>query len=83
MLKYSKEMESLKELRQRWLCLAAGKYGLRSIQVEAKFTEWLCSLDMRVTAVETVYRSRGNRCPGVDGLVLGRENLRDQTEKLR
>ena len=30
---------------------------------------------MRVLAVETVHRSRGNRSPGIDGVILTRENL--------
>ena len=32
--------------------------------------------------METVYRSRGNRSPGVDGLVLTRENLLSQVKAL-
>jgi RNA-directed DNA polymerase len=30
---------------------------------------------MRVSAVETVYRSRGNRSPGIYGIILTAENL--------
>jgi len=33
---------------------------------------------MRISAVETVYRSRGNLSPGVDRVVLTRENLVSQ-----
>jgi len=33
--------------------------------------------------VETVYRSRGNRSPGVDGVILTRENLLSQVDALR
>ncbi len=38
---------------------------------------------MRISAVETVYRSRGNRSSGVDGVVLTRENLLSQVDALR
>ena len=82
MLLHSKALIELKLKRQKWLCLAAGKYGMRSTLVETKFSDWLCSLDMRISAVETVYRSRGNRSPGVDGLVLTRENLLSQVKAL-
>jgi len=75
MFHHSKALIELKSKKQMWICLAAGKYGVRSIQVETQFSEWLCSLDMRVSAVETVYRSRGNRSPGIDGNILTRENL--------
>lgn len=37
---------------------------------------------MRISAVEAVYRSRGNRSPGVDGVVLVRENLLNQVNAL-
>lgn len=37
---------------------------------------------MRTLAVETIYRSRGNRSPGVDGMVLTRENLISELKKL-
>jgi len=75
MILHSKALIELKTKKQMWLCLAAGKYGVRSIQVETQFSEWLCSLDMRVSAVETVYRSRGNRFPGTDEIFLTAENL--------
>lgn len=38
---------------------------------------------MRISAVESVYRSRGNGSPGVDGVVLTRENLISQVDALR
>ena len=37
--------------------------------------EWLCKIDLRVSAIETVYRARGNLTAGVDNLILKRENL--------
>jgi len=35
----------------------------------------LSKIDLRVFAIETVYRSGGNLIPGVDGTVIKRENL--------
>jgi RNA-directed DNA polymerase len=37
--------------------------------------EWLCQVDLRVLAIETVYRSSGNLTEGVDSQTLKRENL--------
>ena len=44
--------------------------------------EWLTKLDLRVFAIESVYRSSGNLIPGVDNLKLKRENLLDYLEVL-
>jgi len=37
---------------------------------------------MRILAVESVYRSRGNRFPGVDGVILTSKNLISQVDAL-
>lgn len=37
--------------------------------------EWLCQVDLRVIAIETVYRSSGNLTANVDDQKLKRENL--------
>merc|ERR1711871_564395 len=48
-------------------------------QVEERLTK----IDLRVFAIETVYRSSGNLTPGVDNLILKRENLLSYLEILK
>lgn len=75
MLKFNKEIRLLVKKRQKYLALLSNQYGLRSITVMRQTEEWLCQADLRVLAIETVYRSRGNLTAGVDDEVLKRENL--------
>jgi len=75
MLEFNKEIKLLVKKRQKYLALLSNQYGLRSIIVMRQVEEWLCQADLRVLAIETVYRSRGNLTAGVDNEVLKRENL--------
>lgn len=75
MLRYNKDIRILVKKRQKYLCLLSNLYGLHSTTVMQQIDEWLCQVDLRVMAIESVYRSSGNLTPGVDGLKLKRENL--------
>jgi RNA-directed DNA polymerase len=75
MLEYNKDVRILVKKRQKYLALLSNKYGLRSIKIIQQIEEWLCQVDLRVMAIETVYRSSGNLTAGVDGQNLKRENL--------
>lgn len=75
MLDYNKDIRILVKNRQKYLSLLSNQYGLRSTIVMQQIDEWLCQVDLRVMAIESVYRSSGNLTPGVDGLKLKRENL--------
>ena len=75
MLKFNKEIKLLVKKRQKYLALLSNQYGLRSITVMRQVEEWLCQADLRVLAIEIVYRSRGNLTAGADNEVLKRENL--------
>jgi len=75
MLEYNKDVHILIKNRQRYLALLSNQYGLRSIKVMQQVEEWLCQVDLRVLAIETVYRSSGNLTAGVDDQILKRENL--------
>jgi len=75
MLKFNKEIKFLVKKRQKYLALLSNQYGLRSIIVMRQVEEWLCQADLRVLAIETVYRSRSNLTAGVDNEVLKRKNL--------
>ena len=75
MLEYNKDVRILVQKRQKYLALLSNRYGLRSINVMRQIEEWLCQVDLRVIAIETVYRSSGNLTAGVDGQKLKRENL--------
>jgi len=75
MLEHNKDVRILVGKRQKYLALLSNQYGLRSINVMQQIEEWLCQVDLRVLAIETVYRSSGNLTAGVDDQKLKRENL--------
>jgi RNA-directed DNA polymerase len=83
MLKFNKEIRSLVKKRQKYLAMLSNQYGFRSATAIKQVDEWLTKLDLRVFAVESVYRSSGNLTPGVDNLTLKRENLLDYLEILK
>lgn len=83
MLKFNKEIRSLVKKRQKYLAMLSNQFGFRSATVIRQVDEWLTKLDLRVFAVEYVYRSSGNLTPGVDNLTLKRENLLDYLEILK
>lgn len=75
MLKFNKEIKNLVKKRQKYLSILSNQCGLRSTSVMQQLEEWLCKIDLRVSAIEKVYRSRGNLTAGIDNLILKRENL--------
>jgi len=81
--KVNKEIQTLVKKRQKYLAMLSNQYGFRSATVIQQVDEWLTKLDLRVFAVESVYRSSGNLIPGVDNLMLKRENLLDYLEMLK
>lgn len=83
MLKFNREIRTLVKRRQKYLAMLSNQYGFRSATVIRQVDEWLTKLDLRVFAIESVYRSSGNLTPGVDNLTLKRENLLDYLEKLK
>lgn len=82
MLKYGKEVRVLAALKQKYLCYLSSVHGLRSKHVEQEVCNLVSNLDLRVFAIDTVYRSRGNLTPGVDGEILNKENLLYYLDKL-
>lgn len=83
MLKFNKEIRTLVKKRQKYLAMLSDQYGFRSATIIQQVEEWLTKLDLRVFAIESVYRSSGNFTPGVDNLILKRENLIDYLEILK
>jgi RNA-directed DNA polymerase len=83
MLKFNKEIKVLVKKRQKYLSMLSNQYGFRSTTVKRQMDEWLTKLDLRVFAIETVYRSSGNLTSGIDNLRLKRENLFDYLEILK
>lgn len=77
MLDRNKEIISLTAKRQKFLSLLSIKYHFSSIEVKSQIEEWICKLDLRCLAIETVYRSIGNRIPGVDGISLSQGTLQN------
>jgi RNA-directed DNA polymerase len=76
MLKFKKEIQALVNKRQKYLAILSNQYGFRSATVIQQVDEWLTKLDLRVFAIESVYKSSGNLTPGVDdNLTLNYKNL--------
>jgi len=74
-LHYNKDIHNLVINRQKYFSLLSNQYGLRSRVVVQQVKEWLCKVDLRVIAIESVYSSSGNLTPSVSDLKLQRENL--------
>jgi len=83
MLKFNKEIRNLVRKRQKYLSLLSNQYGFHSEAVTQQIDEWLTKLDLRVFAIETVYRSAGHLTSGIDNRTLKRENLFDYLETLK
>jgi RNA-directed DNA polymerase len=83
MLKYNKEIRALVKKRQKYLAMLSNQYGFRSTIVIQQVDEWLTKLDLRVFAIESVYRSEGNLTPGIDNLILKRKDLVNYLEILK
>jgi len=81
--KFNDEIRALVKKRQKYLAMLSNQYGFRSATVVQQVDEWLTKLDLRVFAIESVYRSSGNSTPRVDNLTLKRENLFDYLEILK
>jgi len=75
MLKFNKEIKNLVKKRQKYLAILSNQYGFRSATVKQQIDEWLTKLDLRVFAVETVYKSFGSLTPRINNLAQKRENL--------
>ena len=82
MFQYNKKVQNIIILKQKYLALLSSIYNLRSTQVESQVLSWVSNLDMRIFAIETVYQSSGNQIPGIDGVILSKENLLNQLEFL-
>lgn len=83
MLKFHKEIWTLVKKRQKYLAMLSNQYGFRSAAVINQIDEWLTKLDLRVFAIETVYRFSGNFTSRVDNLILKRKILCDSLEMLK
>jgi retron-type reverse transcriptase len=83
MLKFNKEIETLVKKRQKYLSMLSNQYGFRSTIVVLQVEEWLTKLDLRVFAIETVYKFSGNFIPELDNLKLKRENLFSYLETMK
>jgi hypothetical protein len=83
MLTFNKEIRNLVKKRQKYLSMLSNQYGFRSTHVIKQIEEWVSKLDLRVFAIETVYRTLENPIFGVTNQMLKRENLLDYCEILR
>lgn len=74
MLSYSKEINILVNKIKQFLSSLSIEFGLHSKLVNRQIENWFSRLVMRIFAVETVYRSPGSNIPGVDGVILSKDN---------
>merc|ERR1711862_506004 len=56
MLYYSKDIAILVGKRQKYLAMLSNQYGLHSTTVKLQIKDWLNNLDLRIIAIEKVYR---------------------------
>jgi len=75
MLKYPKEIYEILELTQKYLSMLSLENGFKSKIVDKQMSQWVCSLVYKIVAIEKVYRSKGSKIPGVDGITLNSKNL--------
>jgi len=83
MLRLSKEINQIIKLKQRFMALLSYRSNFDSTIVMFWLNEWMCGLDCRIYAIESVYRSKGNRSPGVDGVKLDKDLLITFLSKLK
>merc|ERR1711862_992479 len=57
MLYYSKDIAILVGKRQKYLAMLSNQYGLHSTTVKLQIKDWLSNLDLRIIAIEKVYRN--------------------------
>ena len=75
MLKFAVEIKQLVNLKQKFLFFLARINGINSNLVQKFSNEWITSLELRVLAINLIYRSNGSKTSGIDNIVLKRENL--------
>ena len=72
---YGKEIRELVGLKQRLLYMCSEKYGMNSEDVHKLVNNIICSLEFRIYAVDKLYHTKGNKTPGVDAVILSRQNI--------
>jgi len=75
MLKFALEIKTLVNLKQKFLFLLARTNEINSNLVHKFSNNWVASLELRVFAINSIYRSKGSKTSGIDNIVLKRENL--------
>jgi len=69
-------------LKQKYLSQLSINYGLQSIEVENLIINQMRGLVMKIYAINSVYQSKGNLTPGVDGEILTAEKRLYYLEKI-
>lgn len=82
MLSYGIFIKLLVNAKQLYIASLSRIYKLHSVQALSQLDSWLCGLDMRIFAVETVYRSAGSKSPGIDNEILMKDDLLSYTDRI-
>lgn len=82
LLMHAVAFNKLVVLKQKYLSQLSINYGLHSIEVENSIIDQMRGLVMRIYAINSVYQSKGNLTPGVDGEILTADKRLDYLEKV-
>jgi hypothetical protein len=82
LLKHAVVFNKLVVLKQKYLSQLSINYGLHSIEVENSIIDQMRGLVMRIYAINSVYQSKGNQTPGVDGKILTADKRLEYLEKV-
>jgi len=75
MLNYTRNINIIVKNRQKYLSLLSKQYGLRSTKVIRQVNKWLCQVDLRITAIESIYSLLNNFSLHNSDLKLKQKNL--------
>jgi retron-type reverse transcriptase len=83
MIKYFKAVLELVTLKQRYLNLLSSYCGVNSEKTQNLMLKWVFNLELRVLAVETVYRLKGGETHSVVDNILTRIELLKRIKMLK
>ena len=82
LIKHAVEFNKLIVLKQKYLSQLSINYGLQSIEVENSIINQMRGLTMRIHAINSVYLSKENLTPWVDGTTLTAKKRLEYFEKI-
>ena len=83
MIKYNREISELVIKRQKYLSILSNKFGFNSTVVKQQVDGWISKLDLRVYAIDTVYKISDNFISGFGSTIIKYKNLLIYLEMLK